>query len=306
MGIQKIIKRTVYDIEYIYLSTDTKPTDGIVVGDKLFEKDTGRRFIYNGTTWDYDLRFPMFSFEQEIARGLVTGYRVWGKIGFKNGVTAEQDIGPWMTAPYVFPAAALTLTAISDSIEDDPVKADTDPGTGAHSITLHYLTDAYVEKSVTIALNGTAAVELADDVFRVQNCHVTTAGTGGQAAGNITLASGGITYGYIEATKTRMRQCIWTVPLGKTLYISQYSFACSEQALSKYARFTLKANYDYLTDVILQRGLYIPYSEQTLNNTPFIHKMYSPLMFPATTDITVCCYASSSAVVSCSLDGWLE
>jgi hypothetical protein len=38
-------------LTYLGLSTDTKPTIGILPGTKFYEKDTGLQYIYSGTAW---------------------------------------------------------------------------------------------------------------------------------------------------------------------------------------------------------------------------------------------------------------
>jgi hypothetical protein len=42
-----------YDTQtrYVGLSTDTKPTVGILVGSEFYETDTGKTFIYSGSAW---------------------------------------------------------------------------------------------------------------------------------------------------------------------------------------------------------------------------------------------------------------
>ena len=36
---------------YACLFTDTKPTDGVKLGSLAMETDTGKEFVFNGTTW---------------------------------------------------------------------------------------------------------------------------------------------------------------------------------------------------------------------------------------------------------------
>lgn len=38
-------------IEYLGLSTDTKPTEGVEVGTEFYETDTGYTYIYSGSAW---------------------------------------------------------------------------------------------------------------------------------------------------------------------------------------------------------------------------------------------------------------
>lgn len=247
----------------------------------------------------------------DIAQRKISNISTWSKIGFNGAVTTEQDIAPWLgsgSTPaniYSWPTGATTMTIVSSSIEDDPVKADLAVGTGAHTVTVYYLTTAYVEKSVTVTMNGQAAVTIATDIFRIQNARVKTAGTALAAVGNITIAAGGNTYGYISATKTRQRQMTWTVPAGKTLYVMNIAFSSSGQSAGKYVRFTTRATYDEKADSLTQAGLFMPFNEIVTNNTAFQRELIPPTRLPQKTDLKVSAFADAVAVVTCTLRGIL-
>jgi hypothetical protein len=250
-------------------------------------------------------RVSSMPYTYDIAEGNVASHAPWSKIGFNGAIGAtEEEMWP-VSGVYVWPTGALTMTIVSDSAEDD---ADKTPaaGTGAYTVDFYYLTTGFVEKTVTVTLNGVGAVQIATDIYRVQNCRVKTAGTALAAVGNLTIASGGVTYGYISAGRTRMRQCTWTVPIGKTLYITQIAFSCADQSASKYARFTTKANYDNLAGVVLPRGLWMPYNEVMLNNTAYMRELNPPTKLAATVDLKVSCMANAAAQGTCALRGWIE
>ena len=40
-----------YSERYIGLSTDTKPTEWIIVGTEFYESDTGSTYLYSGSAW---------------------------------------------------------------------------------------------------------------------------------------------------------------------------------------------------------------------------------------------------------------
>lgn len=42
--------------EFMGLSSDTKPTDGVYIGSTFHESDTGLQYIYDGDIWTEDLR----------------------------------------------------------------------------------------------------------------------------------------------------------------------------------------------------------------------------------------------------------
>ena len=287
--------------------TETQPVEAkagtaLMGGVKLSDENGA---IYGVKHVQNKPRVSAMPYTYDIAEGNVTDHVPWSKIGYNAAIGAtEEDMWP-VSAPYVFPAGALTMTIVSDSVEDD---ADKTPvaGTGAYTVTVYYLTTAFAEKNVTVTMNGTAAVQIATDIYRIQNVRIMTAGTALAAVGNLTVASGGVTYGYISAGRTRARQCLWTVPAGKTLYITQIAFSCADQAAGKYARFTTKANYDNLSGTVLPRGLWSPYNEIILNNTAFLRELNPPTKLPATVDLKVSALANSAAQGTCSLRGWIE
>jgi hypothetical protein len=225
-------------------------------------------------------------------------------MGFNADVqTAEEIIAP-QGGVYVFPTAELTMTAVSDSVEDDPSKADLSIGTGAHEITVYYLDDDYIERSVTKALNGLGAVNLAADMFRVQHARITVAGTGGLAAGNITIASGGVTYGYIAAGQSRQRQFVWTTPAGKPLYIKQSALYGVHTAANKYALITLRSNYNDKTG---ERGtVFTAYAEALLTGNAIAPLYPMPKKFAEKCDIIVVGKSTGTASIALTMAGVYE
>jgi hypothetical protein len=132
-----------------------------------------------------------------ISEGNIPDHKPWSKIGFHAAIdTTELEMMPWASAAagygwkYPWPTGALTMTLVSSSVEDDPVVIGTGAvGTGAHTVTVYYLTTGFVEKNITVTLNGQAAVAVAADIYRVQNMRVATCGTAGWAVGNLRLAT---------------------------------------------------------------------------------------------------------------------
>jgi hypothetical protein len=124
------------------------------------------------STWkevDGKPRVSSMPYTYDIAEGNITNHVGWSKIGFNAAVTTEQDIAPYLTAPYVFPTGATTMTIVS-SVSNDTKTT----GTGAWTVTIYYLTTGFVEKNVTVNMAGTTPVQIATDIFRVQNARVAT------------------------------------------------------------------------------------------------------------------------------------
>jgi len=133
-----------------------------------------------------------------------------------------------------------------------------------------------------------------------------TAGSNNAPLGNLTLriAGAGATHGYIRIGKTKARSCFYTVPFGKTLYITSVAFSAVG---TKYLTFTTHANYDTATSALLQRGLFHPYTEAVLLNAEFHKELEMPTKLPATTDLKVSVVAEAAgSIASCQLRGWLE
>jgi hypothetical protein len=269
--------------------------------------------VYGIRNVDNKPRVSSMPYTYDIAEGNVANHAPWSKIVFHAAIdTTELDMMPWARAAagygwkYVFPTGATTMTIVSDSIEDD---ADKTPaaGTGAYTVTVYYLTTAFVEKNVTVTMNGTTAVQIATDIYRIQNARIASAGTAKAAVGDLRIASSTpVTYGFISKTKTRQRQCVWTVPTGKTLYITGIAFSCAQQATSKYVRFTTRANYDNLSGAVLERELFMPFNEIALNNTGYFRELNPPTKLPATVDLKVSAISDAVAVGTCALRGWIE
>lgn len=178
-------------------------------------------------------------------------------------------------------------------------------GTGARTVTVYWLDDGFIETGTTVTMNGDTPVKINDGIYRINNARVITTGSSNAPVGNLSIKNSTSTYGYISATKTRQRQMIYTIPTGKTLYVTNISFSCSGQSASKTTRFTTRANFNDKTGLVMQRGLFMPFHEILLNNTAFEKELQPPTKLPATTDIKVSAFADSAAVVSCALRGYL-
>jgi hypothetical protein len=245
----------------------------------------------------------------QIAEGNVPNHSGWSKIGYNGDVDAgTEDMVP-QGGTYVFPASQQQMDIVSSSVEDDPAKADESAGTGIHTVTLYYLDNTFTEKSVDITLNGQTAVATSvSDIYRVQNLRAKVCGTGGKAAGNISLSEhSGTTYkyGYIAIGHTRQRQCTWTVPYGKTLYITSVSFAVGGAAKEKCAIFTTLANYDDKAGV--KRDFFVPYNEIIIEDEGYHRELEIPTKLGSGIDLKVQVRGLvADCVCTCSLRGWIE
>ncbi len=117
------------------------------------------------------------------------GY-VFGRNSLVQNVLCDLWDGP--TCAYVFPTVAQQM-AISSSSANDTLA-----GTGIQKIIIHYLDNLYQEQTEILSLNGITPVNtVATNILRINAMHSYQEGTGGSAAGNISLknTAGTVTYG---------------------------------------------------------------------------------------------------------------
>ena len=245
----------------------------------------------------------------DIAEGNVSGHAGWSKLGFNSDIQSTEEVVSPQGGTYAFPSAGMQMTVTSSSAEDDPVKADTNPGTGVYSITIYYLDTDWAEQSEVVTLNGTAGVDtVATNIYRIQNVRAKTAGTGLKAAGNISVKGkvDTLTYGYIAAGNTRMRQLVWTVPVGKTLYVTSANVYCIHTAANKVGTITLRASYDDKAGTRLTNGIMMPYAEAILADSPIAVQYTVPKKFVEKVDLMLVGKSTGTASIAVALYGWLE
>ena len=180
---------------------------------------------------------------------------------------------------------------------------------GAQAVKVEYLDDDYAPHSEIVLTDGTNAVESVNaNHFRVNSFRVIVAGSGNAAAGNLSWRddSGSPVHSYITAGFTRARNCAYTVPAGKTLYIVQftvsYGYATNQ---THYARLYTRANVEPGTS-FSTRSIFYAYTEVICANTSQMVTLEIPTKLPAKTDIKVSGIASFSGIASVALRGWLE
>jgi hypothetical protein len=245
-----------------------------------------------------------------VAEGDIPNHTRWDKFGYNADVdNAEEDMIS-QGGIYVFPAlTGIQMDIVSTNDADGKTAAPN--STGVRTVNIHYLDDTGAALIETITMNGTTAVATtATKISRVNYLTAKTIGSGGVAAGTITLSEHGATtknYAQITVGYTRSRQCIYTVPLGNTLFITSLVVSGVNTAVGHWCRFTLRSTYDELENAV--RNFFLPCAEILVEDGSFHRQFITPLRFPAGTDIklTVISDASNSnEVTSCSLRGWLE
>ena len=134
-----------------------------------------------------------------------------------------------------------------------------------------------------VAVSATAPVVTnltPSSVLRVNSFRVATTGSSGKPAGNISLTNvgGTVTYSYITAGFTRARNSLYTVPLGKTFYMTSIGASI---AGTKYARIIGKSSYNPSNDIASTSGIYfMPFQEVIMLNNSIYKQLEIPLKFP--------------------------
>ena len=158
-------------------------------------------------------------FNLQVSRGQITMHERFCPFGF-NAVVGTSPETIWTAGgTYAFPSTATVLTVVSSSTDDDgsPV------GTGARTVTIEGLDANYAAISETVTMNGTTDVTTVKTFLRVNHAYVATCGSTGSNVGAITIAnSTPTTLAEIVATAGIAQQCVYTVPAGKTAFITRY------------------------------------------------------------------------------------
>lgn len=240
---------------------------------------------------------------QALAEGDIVGHTPWSKVGFTGTMTTTQSDIWSKTGVYTFmPGTVGTAMRVSSSNA-----ADTSAGTGVQSVKISYLDRNYTPGTETIALAGTAfATTVATDMFRINAFRVETAGANAKAVGNITLenATGGTVYGYITGGYTRGRNSAYTVPAGKSLYLTSigYGYGCAANQVN-YARLILRASQN---DGVKTSGIFHPLSEVIAANAEVVAKFDLPIKVVEKVDLIVSGSATAAGIADVVVRGWLE
>lgn len=240
-----------------------------------------------------------------ISEGDEAGHTLLQKIGFNASVsTTEVELWSVGNTAYVYPAAGGIQMAVASSNNTDDKAA----GAGALTVQIGYLDANYAEQTTTVTLNGTTRVNTTPtNILRINSFRVLTAGANGKPTGNLSLTNTGgtVTYSHIAAGFTRARNSLYTVPAGKTFYMTSIS---ASAVGTKYMRLMVKASYNEKTGTVSTSGVFfVPYYEVMLLNMVSNKDFNAPLKFPATTDIKITAIGEAAgSVVTCDYRGWVE
>ena len=182
---------------------------------------------------------------------------------------------------------------------------------GAQVVKVEYLNAAYEEKVEFVILNGATEVNLTGQPFRINSFRVIAVGSSGtSAAGGITLKARTPTatiYSYITGLFTRSRNSVYTVPIGKTLFVTQFTaaYGTSGNQDKEYARIYSKANVEAATGFITGH-LFYPFTEVMVQNSTTGVTLDVPARFAERTDMKVSATATAAGAITTVLRGWTE
>lgn len=220
-----------------------------------------------------------------------------------NNRVDVTNIGGTSPAVYVFPASPIQMRIVSSSAND------TSGGTGIRSVTLHYLDTNYAVQQEDITLNGTTPVNtVATNILRVQEVHAKTVGSIGQSAGDIILTdtTGTTVYARIETGFNRNRNATFTIPAGKTGYLTHWNISSGTSSGTHYTRFTLRMT---THDGVVLPGVFIGHDGSAALNASENIYYDIPITLPERTDIKVSVIsdaANANAEVNSHFSGWYE
>ena len=139
----------------------------------------------------------------DIAQGKMYDSEALNIFGF-NRTTGTSFETIWNDGGgYVYPSSALPMTIVSSSASD------------TMQVLVSGLDASYNEVNQTVTLTGTSPVAIPTSLLRINSAIILS----GENVGNITIANGGVAYGYIEALLGVTQACVYTVPAGYDVYI---------------------------------------------------------------------------------------
>jgi len=245
-----------------------------------------------------------FTYMIEVARGNVPGAQIMASHGELTTTGAVEDHLIWPVAGTpdlaVPPEEGVQLSIVSDSVND------TDGGTGARALELHYLNGDLNIRNETITLNGTTPVlSAATDIRFVECMHVHEYGALKEADGNIDGTHSGTTYTYIAAGKRRCTNSARRIPAGKRLFIHALwgGSVSGTAAASTTVRLvsTQLDRHDYTEDAMT-----IPHAAISVQDSSESLTSLAVMSFPAGSVVGLECTTDKGATITAGFAGWIE
>lgn len=215
----------------------------------------------------------------QVARGKVAGTTSFNL--FSNAPTQSTttrtiwELGG--STEYAFPASAVTMTVVSSSATD----------TGVATVLVSGLDSNYDQISETITLTGTTPVSTTKQYLRINGVLMTRPAAGQvYNVGNITVANGGVTYGYITAAFGKSQGAYYTVPNGYTLYLYQIDSFSGDSNGNGYINLDVRVKNNAASNPVIYTLLQTTYQLSYLVNRtiPIAQTQKTDLLWRASTN----------------------
>jgi len=169
---------------------------------------------------------PVSDIRIEMARGLFSGTQVVHKFGNNPSVGSSSYEDVWILGGTFggWFQSTQSLEILSSNTNDTLL------GTGARVVKIYGLNSNWDGINEEVSLNGTSAVSLSNSYIRITRLYVKQTGTyGGSNLGNITLrvSGGGASCGYIDIGDGQSEQTMYSIPRGKTAYLTKITCEAS-------------------------------------------------------------------------------
>lgn len=237
-----------------------------------------------------------------IGIGVIPGHTTWHSIGYNSAVGATQeDITEIGAATYVPPAdAGIQMTVRSSNAND------TSAGTGVRTVEINYLDANGLSQTEVVTTNGGNVNTVATNIRRVNYFHTVTAGSGGSAAGNISLTNTAntVTYALIPTSGNFSRHGFFTIPSDKTGYITSAYIGAGSSVANRFVRSLLRTTTNH--SGVLTPGIFQYKRMILVQDGGMDMKFEIPIKVPGLTDIKFSGTNDAGAEVACYVEGWYE
>ena len=235
---------------------------------------------------------------EAVALGLIQGMSrivIYGNNPDVDTATTPEDV--WNGGGlYNFMTGATTLEVVSSNVNDSS------SGTGARTISVTGLDTSYTPFTENVTLNGTTAVALANQYFRINDARILSAGSNLVNSGDITIrdSGAGTTRAILPTGYGATRQAVYTVRVGYSMYIEDILINVNKPTGTQDATVSLYTGFP-------AQGFYRMPIEITVSSHPHLNKTNAGLLLPEKTDFMMRCtgVGSNNTNVSAAFIGIL-
>ena len=222
----------------------------------------------------------------QVSNGDVEGVSYIEKFGRSSDIPNGDTVTLWGGNVLYDYLTTATVVTVSSNEADDSVG-----GAGANSVEIQGLDAAYNVVLEVVNLGATSTTEFLR-VFRVR---VKTSGSHGTNWGDVTVTGGGKTLAIIDGGPNNTPgvgqtfMCVYTVPAGKTAYLTQWAVSSGKQNADTLATFVTRPFND---------GSWNTKDIVEIQANSYIKDYKVPLKFDEKTDIEVRAYSGSGSTAA--------